>query len=134
MRVAKEKAFRFPGREEGRVLGREGPIQQETEVPQGRTRQRLWPKERHWEPNQGPGNTGKELHWGGWDGKAANRLWWMKEGTAAEGQMGRGAGGESKAVTKGKEPELMPVAEKKDRDTKTSEHSHFKSNFCSFFV
>lgn len=100
--VAREKASRLRGREEAGSW----------EV-KGTARQQLRPKERHREPKEGPGNTGKQLQWGGRDGKAANRLWCMKEGTAAEGQTGRGAGGESKGITKGKRTRTHPSGREK---------------------
>lgn len=121
--AAKEKASRLRARAEGRVLGGEGTHPSTgAEAPQGRARQLLRPKERHREPEQSPGNTGKQLQWGGRDGKAVNRLWWMKEGTAAEGQTGRAAE-ESKAVTKGKGARAQPSGREKgprNKDLRTS--------------
>lgn len=113
--MAKEKASRLGARAEGRVPGRRGTHRSaggrgsagQSQAAAAAGAAAPGAKTESWE--HGKATAGG---WTGWQ-SCKHRLRWMKEGTAAEGQTGRGAGEESKAIAKGKGARVHPNGREK---------------------
>ena len=127
-----------PGQRAEAWEGKGQTVQQGPEAPPGRARETAAEErvgERHQEPEQGPGNMGKQLKWGGREGKTENRGF----GGWGRAQLLRDRQGRRrrrlKSHSQGERSQWPPLMEEnKDWERSDGEYSHFKSKILSLHI